>query len=179
MDNVCKNPECGCVFTPKREWQKYCSETCSYRARYIRKAESIKERSRQYYHRTVTEKSRELKRDYHRRYSEKNRLALREVGKVFYRNNKAAAFQRSAERRARKMNASPEWDVEFTKFVTKEAYRLANLRLKATGIQWHLDHQVPLQGDLVCGLHVWNNLALLTARENLMKHNKLLPEFSS
>jgi hypothetical protein len=79
----------------------------------------------------------------------------------------------AAARKARKLNATPPWaDLAAIKKFYAEARRLE----RETGVKHHVDHIVPLQSSVVCGLHVQNNLRVLPAFDNLSKHNKLLPE---
>ena len=37
-----------------------------------------------------------------------------------------------------------------------------------------VDHIIPLNNPLVCGLHVWDNLQLLSRSENARKSNKFI-----
>lgn len=88
--------------------------------------------------------------------------------KVWYEENKhtnhykALSNARGAKRRAAKLQATPEWaDIE----------KIREFYLECPEGH-HVDHVVPLQGELVCGLHVLENLQYLTVEENLKKGNK-------
>ena len=70
-----------------------------------------------------------------------------------------------AKRRAKKLQAIPSWfDAEEVKYI----YQLAQER----GL--HVDHIVPLNHPLVCGLHVQDNLRCIPPALNWWKSNKLL-----
>jgi 5-methylcytosine-specific restriction endonuclease McrA len=56
----------------------------------------------------------------------------------------------------------------------EEIYHLANLRTKVTGIEWNVDHIIPLQSKKVCGLHVPWNLQVITASDNSIKGNRFV-----
>jgi len=79
-----------------------------------------------------------------------------------YYLNKYSYFARNAKYRASKLNATPNWA---NLIAIKEIYRTCHEG-------YHVDHIVPLQNDLVCGLHCEFNLQHLPARENLSKGNK-------
>lgn len=74
-------------------------------------------------------------------------------------------------RRAIKLQATVSWDKELTELVEKEAYHVCLLRKQLTSFRWELDHIIPLQGETVCGLHVWNNFASIPATLNASKGN--------
>ena len=64
---------------------------------------------------------------------------------------------------------------ELTLFISKEAHSLRQLRNKVTGIEWHVDHIVPLKNAQVCGLHIWSNLQVVPKTFNLLKGNTFCP----
>ncbi len=76
-----------------------------------------------------------------------------------------------ARRRALQKKALVLWaDKKKMRDIYAEAKRLE----KETGIPHHVDHIVPLQSPVVCGLHWEANLQVLSASKNHAKGNKLL-----
>lgn len=79
----------------------------------------------------------------------------------------------TARRQLRLYQAYPAWaDDE----LIGELYALARLRTQLTGIPWEVDHIVPLNSDLVCGLHWEGNLQVIPAAANLAKSNDWWPD---
>lgn len=100
----------------------------------------------------------------------KARERLQRYQEAYYHQNKDQFVARVAKRRAAKHRAVPLW--ADTKAIAK-IYQSAAELTKATGIQHHVDHIVPLQGRTVCGLHVEYNLQVIPAIENRRKFNRL------
>lgn len=67
-----------------------------------------------------------------------------------------------ARHRAAKKHACPSW---VNRKVLRQIYR-------ECPEDFHVDHIVPLQGKVVCGLHVPWNLQYLAASDNISKGNK-------
>ena len=90
--------------------------------------------------------------------------------------NKPLLRANYAKRRSSILNATPKWlkEIDFERI--KNCYKLAELQSKITGLQWHVDHIIPLQGKEVCGFHVPNNLRAIPWLENVKKGNKLIED---
>jgi hypothetical protein len=77
-----------------------------------------------------------------------------------------------SKRRSAKLNRIPKWlNLDALREI-ENLYKLAIDKTKETGIKWHVDHIIPLQGKIVSGLHVPANLQVIPAVENLKKNNK-------
>jgi hypothetical protein len=85
---------------------------------------------------------------------------------------KKAAWR--SKRRASKLNRTPPWLSKEELNKIREVYKLARKLSKETGVLHHVDHIIPLQGKLASGLHTLNNLQVLTAKDNLVKSNKII-----
>jgi len=90
-----------------------------------------------------------------------------------YRKNNPHIFAKiSAKRKAAVLNRTPKWLSEFDKLKINCIYQIAAMLTKVNKEPWHVDHIIPLQGKLVSGLHVPNNLQVIRRIDNISKSNK-------
>jgi hypothetical protein len=80
-----------------------------------------------------------------------------------------------AKRQSLKVAATPSWLSAVDRRKTTEIYATAALLQELTGSRYDVDHIVPLQSDVVCGLHVWWNLQPLPTSLNMQKRNIFEP----
>lgn len=160
---------------------------------YIKNQEKISNRTNEYYHTnkpvvSIKKKEYRLKNlieirrkgklyresnpDRMKEYRELNSEKIKDTVRKYHIKNMDLVNSITARRRAAKLQATPKW---LTKEQLKEIrffYTKAKLMEKETGIKYHVDHIIPLQGEKVRGLHVPWNLQILTAEENIRKKNK-------
>ena len=93
-----------------------------------------------------------------------------EARKRVTESGKGAAYKK--KRDAKKRNALPPWLNESDLY---PLYQLAQDLSKDSGEKWEVDHIDPLQSDLICGLHTFENLEVIKAKDNRIKGNKFIP----
>jgi len=98
-----------------------------------------------------------------RKFREEN---IEKINAYHRERNKTHIYQKNFytnQRRAAKTQATPSW---------ADKKKIAEFYKLATELNMTVDHVIPLNGKLVCGLHVENNLQLLTSSENSKKGNR-------
>lgn len=96
------------------------------------------------------------------------------VGKALLDQREAMLVRElSRSRRLQMTVATPRWaDAAKIEMVYRGASRLS----EAMGVEFQVDHVVPIKSDVVCGLHVPANLQVLAQDENGKKSNKHWPD---
>jgi ATPase subunit of ABC transporter with duplicated ATPase domains len=93
-----------------------------------------------------------------------------EVDKRTRQKNSARVTANRAKYRAVKLQATPVWlnKAHWFEMSCVYVYRDA---LKRVGLNYQVDHIVPLRGKNVSGLHVPENLQVILATQNRLKNN--------
>ncbi len=116
--------------------------------------------------------NREDRKRYMAEYAHKNREKIRAIASNWQANNKGKVNANTALRHTAKMKRTPTWLSKEEKQRIKCLYQLSAMYSRESGYDWHVDHTIPLQGETVSGLHVYNNLRVVPAVENMRKNNR-------
>lgn len=148
----------------KANREKHNKHTADYAARH---PDRVAERYRKWVDRNY-----ERKLANNKSWNERNWGDYLAISRRWKGRNKAQVKAIAARRRAAESTRMPNWLSDDDQWLIAEVYDLALQRSALTGVSWHVDHVVPLQGKNVSGLHVPWNLQVILASENLRKGNR-------
>lgn len=125
--------------------------------------EKYKESKREYFSR---EEVKEASRQRTRKWAEDNKERRTETNAKWKEENRPKVRGYRAKRRAKERQATPPWLTKEHYAEILAVYEEADRLTKETGVEYQVDHIVPLSGGTVSGLHVPWNLRAITAHEN-------------
>lgn len=93
-----------------------------------------------------------------------------EVSRKTRKKNSARVLANKAKYRAVKTQRTPAWLLPIDYFEMECIYRYRN-GLRDCGLSYEVDHILPLQGKVISGFHVPENLQVIPAWQNRLKNN--------
>ena len=106
-----------------------------------------------------------------RLWASKNREKDNSYYSKWRKNNKGHVNSLNRKRQAAKLQRTPKWLTDFDTLKIQCIYSIAAMLTRVNNEPWHVDHILPLQGELVSGLHVPSNLQPMRGIENSSKSN--------
>jgi hypothetical protein len=115
------------------------------------------------------EKHKEKRRATAKAYSSRNKDSLNAKAREYQKKNPHIHRATGSFRRARLRSATPPWITPQMREEIKALHAEAERLEQETGIQFDVDHIVPLDGKIICGLHVPWNLRVITHSDNISR----------
>lgn len=155
------------VLERSKRWRDNNKEKCSIYAKIYRNnnKKQNKQRDNQY-----REQNKERIKESDKQYRVDNKEKIKSYNKNYREINKPLYRAAQAKRRSRTKNATPPWEKVELELI-KTLYAAAEYLTLLTNRTFHVDHIIPLNHELVCGLHCLDNLQIMLAEDNLSKSN--------
>jgi hypothetical protein len=121
--------------------------------------------------------NRSIYRDASKKWREANPLMMWVCKSAWDAKNRGRINAKGRDYWCRRRNRTPNWLTEQDYAVMREIYEFAESLSKSTGVRYAVDHIVPLFGKTVSGLHVPDNLQVITLVENSRKGNRFVGDW--
>ena len=159
-----------CAKEESKRHEKKLERKESKAAYYLDNKDKINARNKAYYHSNASAAS-EKKKLYNEIPENKQRKS--QYNKAYAQQHKAGVCARAKKYQASKIGRTPSWANEE---LIKPYYDVCAFFNEVNGyVKYHVDHIIPLQGKIVSGLHVHNNLQVILAVDNVRKNNFYIP----
>lgn len=111
-------------------------------------------------------------REHRDKWADANVSVVKEARTKWRRANRDQVNKWTNVRRAMKLHRTPAW-ADDKKIA--EVYASADFQTDLTGVSHHVDHELPLRGKFISGLHTHANLRVLSGSDNSRKSNRFKP----
>lgn len=147
---------CSTQFVPAKfqPYQKYCCPSCR---------EIVANKKAANYKKEWAATNKDKVKYAKQKWLENNPEKRKEASEEYRKRNKAYYTQYASLRSRKVQQAQPKWS-------NKDD--VLNVYKEAEYLGLEVDHIIPITHKLVCGLHVWDNLQLLSRSENAKKSNR-------
>lgn len=169
---VCGKSELEVAFEPQRRQCKPCRRSYQHTKKvawYARNKDYARMKTKEW-----REANSERKLEYRKAEYSRNKEAAKLAAKEYRKKYPDKVNHWSRMKQCAKAQRIPVWLTVEDKWVISEIYELAKLRSRCTGVEWHVDHIIPLRGKTVSGLHTPINLQVILEQENKVKRNYFL-----
>ena len=164
----------GCIECRREDKYKDLDRRRRKKTSYVKKAAEYRQKNKEKIKQHQSQKYHNNKEYYQKRaakYYQKNKEKIKNNSKKYWENNKEYYHRKSILRLVLIKEVTPLW---YEKEKINKLYKLRDLMTKTWGVQFHIDHIVPLQHDKVCGLHCLDNLRPMIGTLNIAKSNKFV-----